>query len=63
MQNYKALQTLFTKILTDKVEKNGLDKEKHAEISGLVKHLQKFQSFFGLRLSITVYTIVDSHTI
>ena len=63
MKNYEALQTLFARILTDKVEKNGFDEEKRTEISGLVKNLQRFEFFFGLRLSITVYTIVDSHAI
>ena len=59
MKNYLALQTLFATILTDKVEKKGVNGEKRAEISGLVHHMQKFEFFFGLKLSIALYTIVD----
>ena len=46
MKNYLALQTLFATILTDKIEKKGVNGEKRAEISGLVHHMQKFEFFW-----------------
>ena len=59
MKNYEALLTLFAKILTVPAERNRLNKDKRAEIGGLVKHLQTFEFFFSLRLSIEMYSIID----
>ena len=62
MKNYIALQTLFAIILTDIIEKKGVNTDKRAEIIGLVHHIQKFGFFFfRLKLRIKLYTIVDKH--
>jgi len=47
MKNYEALLTLFAKILGDSTERNRLNKDKRAEIGGLVKYLQTFEFFLG----------------
>ena len=58
-KNYIPLLTLFAKILSDNEEKKGLNTEKKAEINGLFHYMQKFEFFFGLKLSEDLYTIID----
>ena len=62
LMNYVALVTLFTKIMSDQRERSALNQEKIREITGLIKYLQTYEFFFGMKLCIRLYATVDSYS-
>ena len=62
LKNYVALVTLFAKIMSEQSERSALNQEKTREITGLIKYLQTYEFFFGMKLCITLYATVDSYS-
>ena len=58
--NHLSILSMFAEIMMDKEEKKDLNEEMKREVIGLICYMQKFESIFGIKLSIRFYLGIDT---